>query len=186
MLLKPPSAPFLPSRENPLPTSPSFISQLFLRMRQPRLIGPNNVVLAYPRKLASLSVNTWPIIDMGRTIDKAEKRKQVRPVQKFHQAWHRAVQQELLGSGDIQSEEQSETVERSSPAPSATDGMEGVAGSFEEGEGEEADANSFQKGLEAAALKPKELRRGVFPIDHGVHNSKSNTALGRSPRDSDV
>ena len=59
-------------------------------MRQPRLVGPNNVLLAYPRKLPSLRVDLRPLIE--RKV--VEQSKQALPVQKFHEAWRRAVEQE--------------------------------------------------------------------------------------------
>jgi hypothetical protein len=59
-------------------------------MRQPRLVGPNNVLLAYPRKLPSLRVDLLPLIE--RKV--VEHSKQALPVQKFHEAWRRAVEQE--------------------------------------------------------------------------------------------
>eukprot|EP00966_Prymnesium_polylepis_P201087 4659245-Prymnesium_polylepis.1 len=75
----------------------SLQQQLLLRMRQPRLIGANTVLLAYPRKMASLRVDLRPLIQRVKVGDVA--RRQQGPaltVQKFHEAWRRAAEQESL------------------------------------------------------------------------------------------
>ena len=88
----------------------SMFWQLLLRMRQPRLFGPNNVLLAYPRKLPSLLVDLRPIIER-KAINSAEQSKPALKVQKFNEAWRRHEQEE---STIVESEER--TVPRKQPS----------------------------------------------------------------------
>ena len=74
----------------------SLQQQLLLRMRQPRLIGPDNVLLAYPRNLPSLRIDLQPLIKQ-REPDQTKTVPQPITVQKFHQAWRRAAEQEKEG-----------------------------------------------------------------------------------------
>jgi len=107
----------------------SLQQQLFLRMRQPRLIGPNNVLLAYPRNLPSLRVDVKPHIEHSKTVDKAEQRKRALPVQKFHQAWRRAIELETLGETDEQGGAESRQAQVPDHGPQTSESSEPKAAS---------------------------------------------------------
>merc|ERR1719198_2360627 len=78
------------------------------------MIGPNSVLLAYPRQPPSLRVDVRPLIQRTAAINEtAEKSKQPLKVRKFQEAWRHHEEQE--SRDEVEESPMSAATEVSSP-----------------------------------------------------------------------